>query len=121
MTGIAIRVEPAITAPQSVPRLTSENVLSQTGSVCLSSRVITTRASVNSFQAWMKPKTPVATRPGASSGNVIRKNAPNRRAAVDHGRLLQLDRHAGDEAAQRPDREGQHGGDVDQRQAQRRC
>ncbi len=30
---------------------------------------------MNSFQAWMNPKTPVATRPGASSGNVIRKNA----------------------------------------------
>ena len=31
-----------------------------------------------SFQAWMKPKMAVATRPGATSGNTIRMNAPTR-------------------------------------------
>ena len=75
MTGTAISVEPAMMPPQSVPRLTSVKVDSHSGRVRWSSRVITTRASVNSFQAWMKPKTPVATSPGASSGKVIRKNA----------------------------------------------
>ena len=63
-------------APQSVPRLTSENVVSQTGSVFFSSLVMVTSASVNSFHDWMKAKTPVATRPGARSGKVILKNAP---------------------------------------------
>ncbi|MNJ05664.1 hypothetical protein D3C73_1671330 [compost metagenome] len=29
----------------------------------------------NSFHAWMKANTPVATSPGASSGNVIFQNA----------------------------------------------
>ncbi len=74
-TGIAISVEPAMIPPQSVPRLTSVNVESHSGRVRWSSLVITTSASVNSFQAWMNPKTPVATRPGASSGKVILKNA----------------------------------------------
>ena len=31
---------------------------------------------MNSFHAWMKPKTPVATRPGASSGKVTFQKAP---------------------------------------------
>ena len=35
---------------------------------------------MNSFHAWMKAKIPVATRPGAISGNVIRQNAPIRLA-----------------------------------------
>ncbi len=61
-----------------MPRLTSRKLASQTGSVFLSSRVITTTASVNSFHAWMKPNTPVATSPGASSGKVILRNAWNR-------------------------------------------
>src|SRR5690606_40410118 len=39
------------------------------------------------------------------------------RAAVDHGRLLELGRDAVDEPAQRPDREGQHAGDVDDPEA----
>ena len=75
ITGTAMRVEPAMIPPQSVPRLTSVKVESQSGRVRWSSRVITTRARVNSFHAWMKPNTPVATRPGASSGRVTRKNA----------------------------------------------
>ncbi len=33
-----------------------------------------------SFQAWMKPKIAVATRPGATSGKTIRMNAPTRDA-----------------------------------------
>ena len=74
----AMSVEPAMIPPQSVPLLTSVNVESQSGRVRRSSRVITTSASVNSFQAWMNPKTPVATRPGASSGKVTRKNACGR-------------------------------------------
>ena len=48
---------------------------------------------------------------------MIRKKAPSRRAAVDERRLLELERHSGHEAAQGPDREGQHRRDVDQRQA----
>ena len=32
---------------------------------------MSTRAKRNSFHAWMNPKMPVATSPGASSGNVI--------------------------------------------------
>ena len=31
-----------------------------------------------SFHAWMKPKIAVATRPGPTSGKVIRKKAPTR-------------------------------------------
>ena len=61
-----------------MPRLTSVKVDNHSGRVRWSSRVMTTSASVNSFQAWMKPNTPVATSPGASSGKVTRKNAPVR-------------------------------------------
>ena len=35
---------------------------------------------MNSFHAWMKAKIPVATRPGATSGSVMRMNAPIRLA-----------------------------------------
>ena len=35
---------------------------------------------MNSFQARMKAKMPVATRPGATSGSVTRMNAPKRLA-----------------------------------------
>ena len=65
-----------------------------------------------SFQAWMNAKIEVATRPGRDE----RQHDPDEGAeagrAVDHRRLLELLRDAGDEAAQRPDAERQHERDV---------
>ena len=78
-TGIAISVEPAITPPQSVPRAFVER-LQPHGHRLVSGRFMITRAKMNSFQARMKAKMPVATRPGATSGSVIRMNAPKRLA-----------------------------------------
>ena len=78
ITGIAISVEPAMTPPQSTPRLTSRKLASQTGSVFLSSRDITTTASVNSDDYLINTAAPIATRPGASSGKVTLKNACTR-------------------------------------------
>ena len=40
-----------------------------------SGRFMITRAKMNSFQAWMKAKIPVATSPGATSGSVTVKKA----------------------------------------------
>ena len=56
----------------------------------------------------MNPKTPVATRPGASSGKVTRKNAWVREQPSIIAASSSSYGHAGDEAAQGPDREGQH-------------
>ena len=78
ITGTAITVEPAITPPQSVPLAPWLNAWSHTGSVWLAGRFMITSAKMNSFQAWMKPKTPVATSPGAISGNVTAANAHSR-------------------------------------------
>ena len=54
-----------------------------------------------------------------------RQRDPQERAhpagPVDHRRLLELERHAGHEAAQRPDRERQDEHEVRQRQADDRC
>src|SRR6187200_2462835 len=75
ITGSAMMVEPAITPPQSVPRAPSLNACNHTGNVWLSGRFMMTRAKMNSFHAWMKANTPVATRPGATSGSVTVTNA----------------------------------------------
>ncbi len=44
----------------------------------MSASVRKTYAMMNSFQAWMKAKIEVATRPGATSGSRMRTKAPNR-------------------------------------------
>src|SRR5699024_4217493 len=76
-TGMDRSIEPAMIAPQSVPRFACWKERSQTGRVSDSGRDITTRASTNSFQAWMKPNTPVEISPGAISGKVTRTKAPS--------------------------------------------
>src|SRR5699024_12093603 len=76
-TGMDMSIEPALIAPQSVPRFACWKERSQTGRVSDSGRDITTRASTNSFQAWMKPNTPVEISPGAISGKVTRTKAPS--------------------------------------------
>src|SRR5699024_1086750 len=76
-TGMDISIDPAMMAPQSVPRLACWKERSHTGRVSDSGRDITTRASTTSFQAWMNPNTPVAISPGAIRGKVTRANAPN--------------------------------------------
>ncbi len=116
MTGIAMSVEPAMIAAQSVACVACTKAFSHTGSVRVSGLFMMTSANVNSFQAWMNAKTPVAVSPGPSSGRVDAEERPHTRAAVDHRRLLQFDRDAAHESAERPDRERQHRRDVDERQ-----
>ena len=62
-TGMAVSVAPAISEPQSVPRCVVK-LASQIVSVCLSWLESRTYAIRYSFQAWMKAKIEVATRPG---------------------------------------------------------
>ena len=61
-----------------------------------------------SFQAWMKAKIEVATRPGADERQQDPDEGAEAGRAVDHRRLLELPRDAEHEAAQRPDAERQH-------------
>ena len=61
-----------------------------------------------SFQAWMNAKIEVATRPGRDERQQDPHEGAEAGRAVDHRRLLELLRDAGDEAAQRPDAERQH-------------
>ena len=67
-----------MSSAQLIPPFGSRKVRSHTGSVMASGRGLSTSANTNSFQAWMNPKMPVATRPGASSGKVILQKAPAR-------------------------------------------
>ena len=78
ITGTVMSVDPAMTPPQSVPRAPKLKACSHTGRVSFSGRSMITSANVNSFHAWMKAKIPVATRPGATSGSVMVKNARSR-------------------------------------------
>ena len=116
ITGSAMIVEPAITPPQSVPRAPSLNACSHTGSVWCSGRFMMTSAKMNSFHAWITREHRGGDEPGRDERE--RDLAERRQAAgaVDHRRFLELDRHAGDEAAQRPDRERQDEHEVRQRQ-----
>ena len=76
ITGTATIVDAAMTWPQSIAReeLCCTNPRSHSGNVSLSALMMTS-ATVNSFQHCRKANTPAATRPGASSGSVIRRNA----------------------------------------------
>ena len=121
ITGIAITVEPAITPPQSVPRAPSLNSCSHTGSVLEPGRCMITRAKMNSFHAWMNANTPVATSPGRDERQRDATERAEAAGAVDHRRFLQLERHAVDEAAQRPDRERQDEHEIGERQTDRSC
>ena len=108
ITGIAISVEPAMTAPQSVPRLTSVNVLSQTGRVFLLVAGHHDQREGELVPRLDEPEDAGRDQPGRQQREGDPEERLDPRAAVDHRGLLQLERHAGDEAAQRPDREGQH-------------
>src|SRR5581483_8110048 len=77
-TGTAVRVEAAMSAPQSVWRAVPEKYESQTVSVCFDWSWSRTLAKMYSFQLVMKAKTEVATSPGATRGSRIRTNAPRR-------------------------------------------
>src|SRR5690606_2073391 len=78
MTGTATRTDPAMTAGQSMASLDTVVIpRSHSGRVRLSGSMTTT-ARVYSFHAWRKAKTPLAMRPGASSGKVTVKNARTR-------------------------------------------
>src|SRR5206468_11916195 len=78
MTGIAVNVAPAISAPQSVCLLEPRKYDSHTVTVCFDWSFNSTRAKMYSFQHVMNAKTDVATRPGAISGSRIFTNAPGR-------------------------------------------
>src|SRR3954464_4618624 len=66
-----------MTPPQSTENAV-RNEESHTGSVCLDWSRMNTSANKNSFHAVMKLNTDVVTKPGPSSGNVTRRNAPAR-------------------------------------------
>src|SRR5581483_6666351 len=78
ITGIAVSVEPAMSAPQSWFRLVPRKYESQTVTVCVFWSFRRIRAKMYSFQLVMNANTEVATRPGATSGRRIRVNAPSR-------------------------------------------
>ncbi|CNK96422.1 Uncharacterised protein [Mycobacterium tuberculosis] len=78
ITGMAISVEPAITAPQSVAFSPCWKDCSQIGRVTAESFESTMRARVYSFQANRNPNTEVEMIPGSSSGRVTRRKAPKR-------------------------------------------
>src|ERR1051326_691406 len=77
-TGMAVRDEAAISAPQSVCRLEPRKYESHTVIVCLPWSFRRTRAKMYSFQVVMKANTEVATRPGPISGSRIFRNTPRR-------------------------------------------
>src|SRR5439155_20956129 len=70
-TGIAVSVDAAISAPQSVCRLEPRKYESQTVTVCLDWSLSSTRAKMYSFHVVMNANTDVATRPGPISGRRI--------------------------------------------------
>ena len=77
-TGIAVSVEPAISAPQSVCLDVPRKYESHTVTVCLLWSLSRIRAKMYSFQLVMNANTDVATSPGAISGSRMRTNAPSR-------------------------------------------
>ena len=64
-------------------------------------------ANRNSFHAPIRAKMAVVASPGAASGSRILTSAPEPRAAVGHGRLLEVDRDVLQETAHQPDDERQ--------------
>ncbi len=103
-TGIAVSVDAAISAPQSVFRLVPEKYESQIVSVWFDWLLRMTFAKMYSFQAVMKTKIEVATRPGSDERQQDPHEGAEPARAVDHRRLFELTRDAEDEAAQRPAR-----------------
>src|SRR5262249_17400973 len=77
-TGIAVSVEAAIRAPQSVVLLVPREYESHTVIVCFAWSFRRMRAKMYSFQVVMNANTEVATSPGPTSGRRMRTNAPRR-------------------------------------------
>ena len=107
-TGIAVSVDAAISAPQSVFRLVPRKYESQTVSVCFAPSFRRVRAKMYSFQVVMNAKTDVATRPGRDERQQDLDERAEPGAPVHHRRLLEVLRDAEDEPAQRLDREREH-------------
>ena len=115
MTGTATSVEAAITWPQSVARVALGwmNPRSHSGRVwCCSS------CRMHQRDGELVPGLQERVHAGGDEpGGQQREGDPQERLgaaeAVHHRRLLEVDGDPGDEAAQHPDRERHHGGDVD--------
>ena len=86
-----------------------------------SSSFMNVRAKMNSFHAVMKREHAGRHQPGRHQREQDRPEHPPPRRPVDVRRLLDLDGHRGDEAAQRPDRERQRERDVDDDQPEQAC
>ena len=107
-TGIAVSVEPAISAPQSVWRLVPRKYESQTVTVCFDLVVQEDAGEDVLVPARDEREDRRRDEPGRDERQQDPDERAEPRAAVDHRRLLELLRDADDEAAQRPDRERQH-------------
>jgi hypothetical protein len=88
-------------------------VSSPTAKVFWSSLLISISAKSSSLQAAVKTKPSVAPSPGSVSGRITRASAPQRAAAVDHRRILQLGRDAVEEGLHQEAGEGHVEGGVD--------
>ena len=121
ITGTAMSAEPAMTTPQSVARFVSTRPCSHSGSVCLRrvrhdderERVLVPRLQERVHACGDEARGEQRERDPEEGGGA--------RQSVDHRGLLELDRHAGHEAAQHPDGERQDRGGVDDRRARSPC
>ncbi len=112
ITGIAVRVEAAISPPQSVLRLVPVKYESQTVTRVL--RLVREQHAREDVLVPRRDEREDGRRDeaGRDERQQDADERPDPARAVDHRRLLELLRDAEDEPAQRPDRERQHEGQV---------